>query len=360
MTSWRLIVVFSLLIMHLVATSAKSADIRYIGKTAVISFPDNRQLEAIELTGEIQQGDAAKLAKEVLRLDDRFNVGKQIYVVFLRSRGGNFEEGLRLLRLFRERGLITAIRAGAECLSACAVAFMGGRYINWDSGVPPESFRVIEPGARLGFHRPWLNLPPAPDATVASELFYKKVAEAYSEASRQVGLLIQELRTNQTSSSIVAEMLKETRDYFEIDTVDKAGRWNIRVVGSTHVHSFDIDRELAARACTNVNRWRNDYYAGVNPDIQFQDFLPSDFTNAENARGQSRIELAELFGPESFEYIFAIPYEGQGCGFRSDKIGTLQRKKSYVKFHDGTASLGVWPVESISFFSPDMKLEDLR
>jgi hypothetical protein len=75
--------------------------------------------------------------------------------VMLRSDGGNLEAGKRLGRMFRERELGTVVFGGnvfeadlafttgdgAECLSACAYAFIGG------------TTRIVPEGNRIGFHQ---------------------------------------------------------------------------------------------------------------------------------------------------------------------------------------------------------------
>lgn len=62
-----------------------------------------------------------------------------VRIVHLDSVGGRLGEGERLFRLIRELGLSTYV--SSKCLSACTLAFAGGRE------------RLLEKGAALGFHR---------------------------------------------------------------------------------------------------------------------------------------------------------------------------------------------------------------
>jgi hypothetical protein len=97
-----------------------------------------------------------------------FIEGLPAYQVLLASDGGNLEAGKRLGRMFRELGLGTVVAGGdniwdtdlsfatgngAECLSACAYAFLGG------------TTRIVPDGNRIGFHQFALasgaRLPPA-------------------------------------------------------------------------------------------------------------------------------------------------------------------------------------------------------
>lgn len=63
----------------------------------------------------------------------------QVKVVHLNSFGGRLGEGRKLFDLIRERGLSTYV--ASNCLSACTLAFAGGRE------------RFLRKGAVLGFHR---------------------------------------------------------------------------------------------------------------------------------------------------------------------------------------------------------------
>jgi hypothetical protein len=67
------------------------------------------------------------------------NASKQIKVIHLDSVGGRLGEGEKLFNLIRDRGLTTYV--SSKCMSACTLAFAGGRE------------RYILKDAALGFHR---------------------------------------------------------------------------------------------------------------------------------------------------------------------------------------------------------------
>jgi SH3-like domain-containing protein len=102
----------------------------------------------IRLDGEIVSGDSQKLksAAELMGSDFAFE---------LNSGGGDFAEGLKIALLFRELGKQTIIRHGDSCLSACAIAFLGGAE-QIDEGTVP--WRTVEIGAKLSFHAPYAEL----------------------------------------------------------------------------------------------------------------------------------------------------------------------------------------------------------
>jgi GYF domain 2 len=87
---------------------------------------------AAEITGGIKYGLADDFQK-ILR------ASSQIRVVHLDSIGGRIGEAEKLYRLIKDAGLATYVPA--KCLSACTLAFSGGRD------------RVLRHGATLGFHR---------------------------------------------------------------------------------------------------------------------------------------------------------------------------------------------------------------
>jgi hypothetical protein len=72
-------------------------------------------------------------------LDKLLKASPQVKVVHLNSPGGRMGEGEKLYNLIREKGLTTYVQA--QCISACTIAFAGGRE------------RYIAQGAVLGYHQ---------------------------------------------------------------------------------------------------------------------------------------------------------------------------------------------------------------
>jgi len=75
--------------------------------------------------------------------------------ICLDSPGGSLKEVYDFVTLTGEPGadFATAIKSGARCESSCAILFMFGQ--SWGANSPYPD-RVMEPGARLGFHSPFL------------------------------------------------------------------------------------------------------------------------------------------------------------------------------------------------------------
>lgn len=105
----------------------------------------------IRASGAILPGDADQLAATLLSLERQGSLsaaGLRAIVSF-DSRGGALDEGMRIGRLLRKVGAGTLIRAGDRCLSACAMAFVGGTMLGAEGAEP---YRRLEIGGELGFH----------------------------------------------------------------------------------------------------------------------------------------------------------------------------------------------------------------
>ncbi len=108
------------LVLLLVATPARSANPTSNGNV-------------IYLSGDIRNGDAQRLETLVKQTN--------LTTVYLSSNGGHALEGFRLGYTINRLGLQTIVADGDSCLSACAIAFLGGT-------------AKVQAGI-LGFHVAW-------------------------------------------------------------------------------------------------------------------------------------------------------------------------------------------------------------
>lgn len=113
-------VVVAVLVVLLVAPTAKAANFTHNG-------------HVIFLSGGIQEGDAGRLS----------TIAKQtgIKTLFMYSNGGHAIEGFKLGYTINRLGLQTIVSDGDSCMSACAIAFLGGT-------------SKVQAGL-LGFHVAW-------------------------------------------------------------------------------------------------------------------------------------------------------------------------------------------------------------
>jgi hypothetical protein len=101
----------------------------------------NKTLTAILATGPVEFGDADRLARFINDQPRRERIA-----VYLSSPGGKLYEGMLLGRMFKEWRIKTVVEGGADCASACALAFLGGH----DNDGNP--WRSSSDNSRLGFH----------------------------------------------------------------------------------------------------------------------------------------------------------------------------------------------------------------
>jgi hypothetical protein len=102
------------------------------------------------LKGQIVAGDVSKV-KQAIHVDPNLDDGSNAVVSF-DSPGGAMEEGIKIGEFLAESAVATVLRQGETCVSACALAFLGGRSFWPTGGVGFFLGRYLEPGARLGFH----------------------------------------------------------------------------------------------------------------------------------------------------------------------------------------------------------------
>jgi hypothetical protein len=86
----------------------------------------------VTVRGDIMDGDRERLAAAV--------AGRSSVLVVFASHGGWTREGIAMGELIRLRQFDTAVATGAECASACALAWLGG------------VTRYLEVGSLVGFH----------------------------------------------------------------------------------------------------------------------------------------------------------------------------------------------------------------
>jgi hypothetical protein len=102
----------------------------------------NSGMSVVEVKGGVDPGDAGRLEQFIKQLPP----GRPV-AVNLNSPGGNIAEALLMGRFFHANNIATYVRgSGSRCLSACALAFLGGRDAQ---GV---NFRVKGSQASLGYH----------------------------------------------------------------------------------------------------------------------------------------------------------------------------------------------------------------
>lgn len=98
-----------------------------------------------EFVGSIERGDLVNYLNEAYQREE------YVRRLCLNSPGGSLSEVLDVVEAF---SFSTRVRSGEECSSACAILFMFGISPGANSLFPD---RILEPGAKLGFHSPFIT-----------------------------------------------------------------------------------------------------------------------------------------------------------------------------------------------------------
>jgi len=169
----------------------------------------------IRLTGLIEPGDADRLRKMLERLRASTPAIAPLAVIELSSKGGDLHEGLKLGYLFREFDVATVVRSSDLCLSACALAFLGGT----QSHAPPQATpsRSLEIGGQVGFHNFYLTS--AADLSASSKDTREGVVTGFSVARGGASALVRYAAQMGIDVAFVARMMGQPPDAWEyVDT----------------------------------------------------------------------------------------------------------------------------------------------
>ncbi|MDO6731666.1 hypothetical protein Q4577_16665 [Marinovum sp. 2_MG-2023] len=213
-----------------------------------------------ELNGPITKGDAqaVKEAIDAYRevnalmepaIEDPMFASKEDRLC-LDSPGGSLTEGIALARVLTKNRIGAAVARGKSCLSACAVAFMGGRaFISEKISSKPD--RILHPMANLGFHSPSLGI----DAGRYDE---QAVSKAYRIALQSVGVLLEHAPEIDYPISLVTTMLATPPDeMFLLTTIGQAARWRVTV--APIVEQSELTDETLKRLCFYAESGDLDY-----------------------------------------------------------------------------------------------------
>ncbi len=99
--------------------------------------------------GPILPGDAEAFEAFMAGLPPTNHYEAVQWGIALNSPGGSLMEGIRLGEAFRKHVVTTVVLNGQSCESACAVAYLGGAAMY---AVAVAAERLLQPGARLGYH----------------------------------------------------------------------------------------------------------------------------------------------------------------------------------------------------------------
>ena len=185
-------------------------------KTAIVAH-------TIRLTGLIEQGDADRLRKILAGLRASKTAqpphGSPLATIELSSKGGDYHEGLKLGYLFREFGVATMVRSSDLCLSACALAFLGGTQGRVPAQIATPS-RSLEIGGQVGFHNFSLTSPA--DLSATSRDAREGVIRGFNEARGGAAGLVHYAAQMGIDMTFVARMIGQPIEVWEYVDTDEA------------------------------------------------------------------------------------------------------------------------------------------
>ncbi|MEM6661650.1 MAG: hypothetical protein AAF666_05670 [Pseudomonadota bacterium] len=285
-------IIFSAIIT-LFTSPVFSADIHKVEKSS-----DPEEFARISLAGPISSGDARKI-QALFNDEFRDYYNDTHYVTLtLNSPGGSFTEAIKLMDIFRKLQIATRVSADASCMSACAVAFLGG------SRVIANTFstsRTVEPGGKLGFHAPNLDL--AGSAMVPSALLQQSYGEALSAIS---GLLKRRDEFDIRTSLVETIIATSPDDMYVVEIVDDFARWNITV--ELDQSNWQPDAADVARMCLNTAIWASgNSVTEVDESLSTQQGAP--FTAVQVEDWAKRVKFYEPTEQQGIRSVFAYASE---------------------------------------------------
>lgn len=313
------------------------------------------------LTGEIAPGDAQDLAlAEMDRPADwqDFDDGRW-KALCLDSPGGSLTAGLELAQHLLDNRIGTVVDDGAECLSACALVFMFGTAAQHES--VSLTNRRMHVGARLGFHQPDLSLARDRDYSVDD-------VEAAFDLAIQATLRLLALAARPrpdtprpfVDGDLMEAMLQYKGDeFYEIDTVNKAGRWDVALYGFPERGPTE---EGMFYACQNMTTWN----ARLERDqIPYErDGYSATITVEEGQKGfaDGRRTAISFAGMMTYDCEIGLVERPDGaalpviCGFRESQ-STRVGPEGCLR---GGAAPDRWrPIPPLAFFAADTELSEL-
>lgn len=227
----------------LTASSAAAASFAVdskVGKTPGIKGGPT----TIRITGPIEAGDAERLRAILSRNSAAAGRGadRERFVAELSSDGGDIYAALNMGYLFREYDVATRVLAGNRCLSACALAFLGGTASHLPPDLVPD--RSIELGGQVGFHNFYIN-PNSSSLSAAIDASSGMVV-GFGLARGGASLLVRYAATMSIDPGFIARMLGRPPEVWEY--VDTAGAFVDLMSCPT-----GIDRPMVSPAAVAAN-----------------------------------------------------------------------------------------------------------
>jgi hypothetical protein len=197
------------------------------------------------LEGVIESGDSLMISHQ---LPEWAEDGE--FILCLISPGGNLSEAVRIAELLQERGIATFIPDQNECLSACAIAFLGGLcQATGDSGVYSNPCRFLGRGSVIGFHAPFIQ---ALEETRSETFSAREVRELWQVSSLATGYYAAALTRFGVPMDTILRFLSTSADEFSV--VSSVGEARLMRIIATNLEQIELGPELFVETCGNALR----------------------------------------------------------------------------------------------------------
>lgn len=204
----------------------------------------------INFDGKVEAGDTEKLrallrVKKMLR-SESYEFMPAVSVINLNSPGGSLAESIKLLDFFITESIQTYVGNGNSCLSACAIAFLGGTQTQ---EVFKSISRSVHPNGRLGIHAPSLSVSNI-KTVKASDL-----SKAYRLALKTIAKLVDRKTELALPDSFISKFLNTSpQNMYILSEVEDFARWNIDV--ALDLNHYSVDKSGISRLCHNIDYWK--------------------------------------------------------------------------------------------------------
>ncbi|TNF19963.1 MAG: hypothetical protein EP318_12855 [Rhodobacteraceae bacterium] len=237
------------MIRALTALSISLVSLAFSGAVAMEIGPGQDGVCLATLSGEIGSGDLATIRALDLAPPATWDGPEdgRWKRLCLNSPGGDFRESLAIARHLVTERIGTVIAEDATCSGTCALVFMFGTVAQGQaSGLTSRQLHV---GGTLAFQRPQPAVPAGDAPDGGADGLVQTMLGFHALASR--------MRPDVSRPFLDADLIEALRslgdaESLAIDTVNKAGRWGIGVIG---FKAPALSDRAFFHACQNLTIW---------------------------------------------------------------------------------------------------------
>lgn len=202
----------------------------------------------LRLTGTIESGDAERLRDILVRLQAvaPASANVPLATIELSSLGGSLSEGIKIGQLLKSYKVVAVVRKQDLCLSACALALLGGTAVRAAAAYPHDC--NVEVGGKVAFHNFFLDRSELREQThddpVASRL------QGFADARGGAAMLIRYAADLGLPPTFVANLMaRPVEEYQYLETIGEFLELNLCPIGLERP-SLPMSHQ-AANVCNN-------------------------------------------------------------------------------------------------------------